>query len=134
MRKGRRVALDPGSRRIGVAVSDADGLVASERAAISVGSETEFAELIFEVQPSEIIVGLPKSLDGNEGPTSRKAREFAEWVLRRAKCPVRLVDERFSTVEAQRGFHDQGLSIRQSRVMIDSAAATLIAERWLARN
>ena len=128
MRKGRRVCLDPGSVRIGVAVSDIDGMLASPRPAVPSGALDRIRGVLDEVEPLEIIVGLPVGLDGLEGHAARSAREFAGRLAAVTALPIRFVDERLSTVQAQRGFHDQGRSIRHSRDMIDSASAAVVLQ------
>ena len=131
MRTGRRVCFDPGSVRIGVAVSDVDGLVASPRAAVSAHDESALRVVVDEIAPIEIVVGLPVGLDGREGAAASRAREFAAQVSQETAIPVRLVDERLSTVQAQRGLHAQGRSVRQSRDMIDSASAVVVLQHAL---
>lgn len=131
VRKGRRVSFDPGSVRIGVAVSDIDGILASPRSALAVGDLAAVTAVVEEVEPVEIIVGLPIGLDGREGAAAQRARGFASDVARATSRPVRLVDERLSTVQAQRGLHDQGRSVRQSRDMIDSASAAVVLQHAL---
>ena len=131
MRKGRRVALDPGTVRIGVAVSDIDGILASPRPALPAGDLAAVGVVVGEVDPLEIIVGLPMGLGGTEGQAAQLAREFAGQVAAATSVPVRLVDERLSTVQAQRGLHDQGRSVRQSRDMIDSASAAVVLQHAL---
>lgn len=128
MRKGRRVSLDPGTVRIGVAVSDIDGILASPRPAVPSGELAAVSALVEEVEPLEIVVGLPVGLDGTEGQAAQRARDFAQAIAEATSIPVRLVDERLSTVQAQRGFHDQGRSVRQSRDMIDSASAAVVLQ------
>lgn len=135
MRIGRRLALDPGTARIGVAVSDRDGILASPQESLPGSDRIEamaaLDDVIAEVQPIEIIVGLPRSMDGSDGAAAHKAREFAAELAGRLSIPVRLVDERLSTVQAQRGLHAQGRSMRQSRSMIDSAAAAVVLQHAL---
>ena len=132
MRVGRRIGLDPGTVRIGVAVTDREGLVASRRTPLAAGDASSLAgqlrELIEEIEPIEIVIGSPVGMDGTPGAAAGRAREFAAEVHAQAGIPVRLVDERLSTVQAQRGFHDQGRSVRQSRTMIDSAAAEIVLQ------
>ena len=131
MRKGRRVAFDPGTVRIGVAVSDIDGVLASPWPAVPSGDLAALSSLVQEVEPVEIVVGLPVGLDGNEGKSAQRARDFARAIAAATSIPVRLVDERLSTVQAQRGFHDQSRSVRQSRDMIDSASAAVVLQHAL---
>ena len=132
VRIGRRLGLDPGSVRIGVAVTDRDGLVASRREPIPATDDriwlAALRELADEIEPIEVVVGLPVGLDGRSGAAAEHARAFATRVRDHLAVPVRLVDERLSTVQAQRGFHDQGRSVRQSRTMIDSAAAEIVLQ------
>ena len=131
MRRGRRIAFDPGSVRIGVAVCDRDAILASPHEPVAADDGAALRELIAEVEPIEIVIGLPRGLDGNEGSAAQAAQSFAAEIASAVDFPVRLVDERLSTVEAQRGLHDQGLSIRQSRGMIDSAAASVVLQHAL---
>lgn len=128
MRSGRRLALDPGSVRIGVAVSDPQALVATRREALRAGDQQALLALIEEVEPIEIIVGLPLGLDGQVGEAAEKAQTFARDLQTLTASPIRMVDERLSTVQAQRGFHAQGRSVRQSRTMIDSASAEVVLQ------
>lgn len=111
-----------------MAVTDAEGLIASAREPVSATELDELAELVAEIEPLEIVVGLPVGMDGRQGAAAAKARAFAEELHDRSGIPVRLVDERLSTVQAQRGFHATGRSVRQSRTMIDSAAAELVLQ------
>lgn len=128
MRDGRRLGLDPGTARIGVAVTDAQGLLATAREAVRADDAMGLMELVDEVDPVEIIVGLPVGLDGTSGAAAARTRDFALDLRERTGRVVRLVDERLSTVQAQRGFHAQGRSVRQSRGMIDSASAELVLQ------
>ena len=132
MRIGRRLGLDPGSVRIGIAVTDREGLVASRREPIPAGEDEVWLgalrELADEIEPIEVVVGLPVGMDGRSGAAAERARVFAARVRDHLAIPVRLVDERLSTVQAQRGFHDQGRSVRKSRTMIDSAAAEIVLQ------
>jgi putative Holliday junction resolvase len=132
VRLGRRLGLDPGSVRIGIAVTDREGLVASRREPIPAGEDEVWLgalrELADEIEPIEVVVGLPVGMDGRSGAAAERARVFAARVRDHLSIPVRLVDERLSTVQAQRGFHDQGRSVRKSRTMIDSAAAEIVLQ------
>jgi putative Holliday junction resolvase len=131
MRKGRRVGLDPGSVRIGVSLSDQDALLASPQEAVPAGDLQALVDKVHEWNPIEIVVGLPLGLDGREGQAALRVRAFAEELAARVAVGVRLVDERLSTVQAQRGLHAQGRSVRQSRDMIDSASATVVLQHAL---
>ena len=106
MRRGRRIAFDPESVRIGV-VCDPDGILASPHEPVAADDGAALRELIAEVEPIEIVIGLPRGLDGNEGSAAQAAQSFAAEIASAVDFPVRLVDERLSIVEAQRGFHDR---------------------------
>jgi putative holliday junction resolvase len=136
MRRGRRLAVDAGEARIGVAACDPDGLLATPVETVPVrdapAAQRRLAELVAEYEPVEVVVGLPRSLHGGEGPSARRVRAFAQETARRiAPVPVRLVDERMSTVTAARGMRDSGVSARRGRARIDQAAAVVILQTAL---
>jgi putative holliday junction resolvase len=134
MRAGVRLGIDVGTVRIGIARSDPAGTLAVpvETVARGRGDLDRIAALVAEVEAVEVIVGLPISLSGEEGSAAAKAREFAHSLAARlSPVPIRLVDERLSTVGAQRNFHDQGMSIRRTRGRIDQAAAAIILQSAL---
>jgi putative Holliday junction resolvase len=134
MRGGVRLGVDLGEVRIGVARSDPAGQLAVplETVRRGRGDLDRIAALAAEVEAVEVVFGLPVSLSGGEGPAARKAREFARKLARRVRpATLRLVDERLSTVSAQRGFRDQGLSTRRTRGHIDQAAAAIILQSAL---
>ncbi len=133
-RPGVRLAVDWGDARIGVAACDADGVLAYPLTTVAAG-ETEIADLarlIAEHRPIEVVVGLPRSLSGSEGPAAVKARDRAQQLARATTTPVRLVDERLTTVTAARQLRASGKRARQQRPLIDSAAAVAILEQALA--
>ncbi|MDH4159834.1 MAG: Holliday junction resolvase RuvX, partial [Actinomycetota bacterium] len=101
MRPGVRLGVDPGRVRIGVAVSDADGLLATPLATVPAGAGQwqRLAELAAQTAAVEIVVGMPLLLSGAEGQAARDARDFGGRLAERTGLPVRLVDERLSTVE-----------------------------------
>lgn len=140
MRPGRRLGLDWGDARIGVAVSDPGGLLAVPLDFVPAGRDelTRLAELIIEYEPLEVVVGLPRSLNGTEGPAAIKVRQKVDGLLAAlterlgADAPgVRLVDERLSTVAASRRLRAGGKSAKAQRGMIDSEAAREILDRAL---
>jgi putative Holliday junction resolvase len=106
--------------------------------AIRVGPRAvdEVVAHVREIEAIEVIIGLPLSLDGTRGPAALKAQEWSQ-LLRESLAgagltvPVRLVDERFTTVQAQRGLRSAGESVRSSRTRIDSAAATVLLQSYL---
>lgn len=131
MRFGTRLAVDVGSARIGVARCDPDGLIASPLATIprGPGDLGSLASLAADEDAIEVIVGLPTGLSGREGAAAAQARVFAEALAARlAPVPVRLVDERFTTVIAHDALRRGGRGSRARRPVVDQAAAALILQ------
>ena len=128
-----RLACDVGSVRIGIAVCDRDALLVTPRPAVPASADAQrvIADLAIEHGATEIVVGLPLRLDGTEGPAAIGAREWGDRLSELTDIPVVLVDERLTTVQAQRQFHDSGRNTRQSRPLIDSAAAVILLESYL---
>lgn len=136
MRRGRRLAVDVGDARIGVASSDPDGLLATPVETVPgrdlPAAQRRLAALAEEYEPIEVVVGLPRSLSGGEGPAAAKVRGFAQELARNlAPLPVRLVDERLSTVTAQQGMRASGVSSKKGRSRVDQAAAVVILQSAL---
>lgn len=133
MRTGVRIACDVGSVRIGIARSDALGMLAVPLDAVAAGSGALAAvrSLVDEWEAIEVYVGLPLHMSGQEGTASAAAREWAAALAERTAAPVRLIDERLSTVQAQRALHAGGRSTRQSRSVIDSASAVMVLQSVL---
>jgi putative Holliday junction resolvase len=134
------LAFDFGLRRIGVAVGQQVTATASPLAVVQNGENgpdwAAIGELILEWQPARIIVGMPAHADGSPSEISNDVTEFI-GDLARFERPVETEDERYSSLEAEellKSERGQGLRGRIHKEMIDSAAATLIAERWLAKN
>ncbi|CAB4919392.1 MAG: Holliday junction resolvase RuvX [Actinobacteria bacterium] len=130
MRIGVRLAIDVGTVRVGVARSDPGGLMAVPLDAIAANDRAWAAVigLIDEYEAIEVIVGLPLSMDGTEGKAASLARTWAQTLSAQVAVPVRMVDERLTTVQAQRGLHAAGRSVKSSRSMIDSASAVILLE------
>ena len=138
MRHGVRLGIDPGDARIGVARSDPSGFLASpvETVRRGKGDLARIARILAGEQEEstvlEVVVGLPRSLSGGEGPAAAKVREFAGALARRvAPVPVRLVDERMTTVSAEAMLRDQGRTGGKRRAVVDQAAAVLILQHAL---
>ncbi|GAA4690760.1 Holliday junction resolvase RuvX [Nocardioides nanhaiensis] len=134
MRRGVRLGLDPGDARIGVARSDGAGMLATpvETVRSGKGDVRRIGQLAAEHEVLEVVVGLPRSLSGGEGPAAVKVREFAARLARRvAPVPVRLVDERLTTVSAEAMLRDRGRSGQDRRSVVDMAAAVLILQHAL---
>lgn len=140
MRRGRRLGIDLGDVRIGVATCDPDGLIATPVETIQqgAGAMTRLVALAEEYEVIEMVVGLPLSLSGREGPAAAKVRAFAsELASAVAPVAVRLVDERMSTMTADSHLRASGMagtnkqSGKKRRAVIDQAAATVILQSAL---
>ena len=134
MRFGVRLGIDPGDARIGVASSDPTGFLATpvETVRRGKGDLRRLGQLVDELEAVEVVVGLPRSLSGAEGPAAVKVREFAARLARRvAPVPVRLCDERLTTVSAESILRDQGRRGAKRRAVVDQAAAVLILQTAL---
>ena len=134
MRHGVRLGLDPGDARIGVARSDPSGFLATpvETVKRSRGDLARLAEIVVEEEAVEVVVGLPRSLSGREGPAAVKVRAFAARLARRvAPVPVRLCDERLTTVSAEAMLRDRGRTGSKRRAVVDMAAAVVILQNAL---
>ncbi|HEU4811766.1 MAG TPA: Holliday junction resolvase RuvX [Nocardioides sp.] len=134
MRFGVRLGIDPGDARIGVARSDPSGFLATplETVKRGRGDLARIVELLEEAEAVEVVVGLPRSLSGGEGPAARKVREFTAALARRvAPVPVRLCDERLTTVSAEAMLRDRGRKGGKRRAVVDQAAAVFILQHAL---
>ncbi|MGA5580817.1 Holliday junction resolvase RuvX [Streptomyces thermodiastaticus] len=136
MRRGRRLAIDVGDARIGVASCDPDGILATPVETVPgrdvPAAHRRLVQLVEEYEPIEVVVGLPRSLKGGEGPAAAKARAFAGDLAKAiAPVPVRLVDERMTTVTASQGLRASGVNARKGRSVIDQAAAVVILQQAL---
>ncbi len=134
MRPGVRLGIDPGDARIGVARSDPTGFLATpvETVRRGRGDLSRIARLAREDEAVEIVVGLPRSLSGREGPAAARVRDFARALAARvAPVPVRLQDERLTTVAAEAMLRDRGKKGASRRAVVDQAAAVLILQHAL---
>ncbi|OBH09318.1 MULTISPECIES: Holliday junction resolvase RuvX [unclassified Mycobacterium] len=134
--RGRRMGVDVGSVRIGVACSDPDGILATPVETVrrdrSGKHVRRLAELAAELGAVEVVVGLPRTLADRTGPSALDAMELADTLGQRiAPTPVRLADERLTTVSAQRSLRAAGVRAREQRAVIDQAAAVAILQSWL---
>jgi len=134
-RVGRRVAFDYGDVRIGVAVCDPDGILATPLATLQ-GKDpklkSQISLLLQEYEPVKIYVGRPKLLSGEDGSATAKVEEFTVFLTTNFDIPIVWVDERLSTVGAQRQLYEAGKSAQESKALIDAAAAVAILEQGLA--
>ena len=131
----RAAGIDVGKVRVGVAVADELGLLAHTRPYVD-GRDPRRAvarlkALAADEQIELFVVGLPRTLRGEEGPSARRARKFAASLGAHTGLPVELFDEWLSTREARGRLRDQGLDDRAARERIDSAAAAVILQAWL---
>ena len=149
-RRGVRVGIDVGTVRVGVASSDPSGLLATPVRTVARGEDhadhedpeapqatgaadlREIAELVSELGAIEAVVGLPRTLSGEEGAAAQAARTYAGRLAERiAPVPVRLVDERLTTVDAHRSLRESGVGGRRQRAVVDQVAAVLILQAAL---
>ena len=135
-----RVALDIGDARIGVASSDPHGILATpvETVRVGPGDLDRIVSLVAELDAFEIVIGLPRSLSGGEGPAAVRIRETAALVAAKVTesdsgegVGVRLVDERFTTVTAERMLRERGKKGSKRRAVVDQAAAVVILQHAL---
>ncbi|MQA62377.1 MAG: Holliday junction resolvase RuvX [Actinophytocola sp.] len=134
---GRRMGVDVGSVRVGVALSDPSPMLASPLVTLSRDADSDsdieqLVELATEHGVVEVIVGLPQTLAGRHGQAAEIAVRYAERLAERlGSVPVRLCDERLSTVMATRMLSDRGVKGRKQRAVVDQAAAVEILQGWL---
>ncbi|MGH2545082.1 MAG: Holliday junction resolvase RuvX [Ardenticatenaceae bacterium] len=129
------MALDVGDRRIGVALSDPLGILATPLTTIEVKNDdssiTEVLRLADKNEASEIVVGLPLLLSGRIGEQAKRVGYFARLLSERATIPVKTVDERFSSFEAERLLRQSGVRLSENKGRIDAAAAAVILQAYL---
>ncbi|TVR72835.1 MAG: Holliday junction resolvase RuvX [Sphaerobacteraceae bacterium] len=131
---GRRVALDAGGRRIGLAVSDELGMVASPVRTIDLKREglDGLIAAIRQYEPVEIIIGMPTGMSGHEGPQADAVRLFAGEVAEKIDLPITYWDERLTTFAADMALQESGHRSRKSRKeYVDAVAASLILQSFL---
>lgn len=134
--RGRVLAVDYGSRRIGLALSDPTGVATQmlpdvRRRGDDPRAAQEVAEVAHRYEVRTIVVGLPLRLDGTEGPQAQAARRFARLLERTAALPVRLWDERLTSVQAERILLEGGLRRKRRRQLRDRLAAALVLRSFL---
>ncbi|HEY0815552.1 MAG TPA: Holliday junction resolvase RuvX [Pseudonocardia sp.] len=134
--RGRRLGIDVGAVRVGVALSDPDGVLATPLVTVprdvEGGSDVRtLAGLVAEHAAVEVVVGLPRTLAGREGAAAEAARAFGEALGAALSVPVVYADERLTTVVATRQLRSRGVNTRKQRAVIDQAAAVAILQTWL---
>lgn len=135
---GRVLGIDLGQRRIGVAVSDPGRVLATaDRVIVRTGDPERdrraIAEIAAEWEATRIVVGLPLSLDGSQGPAATAALAEATRIGEVTGLPVETYDERFTTVTAQRSLAEQNVRGKDRRKVIDMVAAAVLLQAWLDR-
>lgn len=131
---GRLLGLDIGHRRIGVAVSDPMGMVASPRGYVLVGRDAGLGEvcaLVKRLEAVRVIVGLPLAMDGRERDAAQGVRAWVERLRERVRVPIELWDERLSTTAAERALLESGMRREKRKVRRDAVAAALILQSYL---
>jgi putative Holliday junction resolvase len=133
---GRKLAIDIGRARLGIAVSDLSGILSSpldsvRRLADDSDTIQEILKIVTDNEVQEIYVGDPVSLSGEITPSTDDARNFASLLQSTTVLPVRLIDERLTTVTAARNLRDSGKNAKTSKSLIDSASAVVILEAVL---
>lgn len=134
LRRGIRLGIDVGTVRVGVAQSDPEGILATPVATYPRGEALQrIVTHVCENGVREIIVGLPVSLSGRDSKSTEMAVAFAKDLYRalETNIPVRLVDERLSSMEASRSLHEVGINSRKQKQIIDQQAAVVILEHAL---
>jgi putative Holliday junction resolvase len=133
----RVLAVDPGSKRVGLAVSDPTGTVAQALATVAAEPRgtlvSRLAGIAREQAAGAIVVGLPRRMDGSEGPEAKAARVLASELRSASRLPVELVDERLTTAAAEKSLIDGGVRRKARRASIDRVAATLLLQSHLDR-
>lgn len=131
----RTLGLDIGDARIGVAISDPTGSVATPLTVLATerlrAGSRDLHDIVVEYDVARIVVGLPVTLAGEEGPQARHVRALAAKVLTGIEGPVCFADERLSSQEAKRRMREQGVSEREARGSIDKVAAAIFLQSYL---
>lgn len=131
----RFMGIDYGKERVGIALSDPDRSLATPHTVLPLQPFRKFLgavkALIREQEVEQIVVGIPRNMDGSYGPSSDAAREFAFKLEEALTIPVKKFDERLTTVQASKALRQGGKSAKQQKGMIDSAAAQIILQTYL---
>lgn len=134
----RILGIDVGSRRIGLAISDPDEILATPLTVIDqVGDETalnSIYQLVHEYNIGRIVVGMPRSLDGSLGKQAAEVQDFIAHLAEQSEIPIETWDERLSTVAAQKMMAEAGTKKSRRKGMTDALAATVILQAYLDRS
>lgn len=133
----RVLAVDPGSKRVGLAISDPTGTIAQPLGTLDAEPEDTLVARLADVagrhEATRIIVGLPRRMDGSNGPEAKAARALAAALRQESGLPVELVDERLTSVAAERSLIAGGVRRDKRRVTVDRVAATMLLQSHLDR-
>jgi putative Holliday junction resolvase len=132
--RGRRIAFDFGDVRTGVALCDPDAILASPLCVLETKSKNfmdAISALLSEHEPIRIFIGKPLNMSGSSGEATAKVEKFAAEIATVSEIPIQFIDERLSTVSAQKKLKDAGVSSRDSKGIIDAMAAVAILEQGL---
>lgn len=139
--EGRVLGLDFGSKTVGVAISDPLGITAQgveiirrEREGKIRPTLQRIEELVEEYDIKKVVLGLPFNMNGTEGERAEKTREFAESIERRTGLPVEFMDERLTTVAADRAMIEMDIRRENRKEYVDEIAAMLILQTWLEKS
>jgi len=132
-RRGIRLAVDVGKARVGVAQCDPDGMLATPTETVPRAENAidRLAELVRDAEPLEVIVGLPINLRGERTASTEDAETFARELSARISVPIRMLDERLSTVSAHSALRASGRTTRTSRTIVDQVAAVVLLQQAL---
>lgn len=134
----RALGIDLGSKRIGIAVSDSGGVIATPVDTVHRSDDVKkdhiaILQLADEWEAEVLVIGLPLSLDGTDGPAAKSVRGEAKRLAASTSRPVELYDERLTTVTADQRLREQGLDAKARREMVDRVAASIFLQAWLDR-
>lgn len=133
----RAMALDIGEVRIGVALSDTTGSLASPLTVLPVqevlSNAKSFRRILEDWEPDILVIGRPKTMAGEDGPQAQRIMEQARQIADACQLPLTFQDERLSSQEAKRILREQGLSEKKMRGKVDAVAASLFLQTWLDR-
>ncbi len=133
----RTLAVDPGTKRVGIAVSDPTGTIAQALTTIDAAPAESLASRLAHIASEQgagrIVVGMPRRMDGSYGPEAKAARELADGIRKASGLPVELVDERLTTVAAERSLLEGGMRRAKRRQSVDRVAATILLQSHLDR-
>jgi putative Holliday junction resolvase len=132
----RALGIDPGSKRIGLAISDRSGTVASpltvlQRSRSRSHDDNEIARIVRDEEVEVVVVGLPINMDGSFGPAAKRAQAEARRLATVVGVPVEMHDERRTTVSADRSMLEAGLNAIERRQRVDKVAAAIMLQSWL---